>query len=556
MKLENITPKLLSNIVCTIMLGSVSLTHTTVATAATSDVNDQYRTVLKEGDPSQMRPAEVSEAAWKVISTWSTDSTSLLEYMADRDEEFELDRYVDSLTVEHRDGEVLSQVQELDKNVLDLWSEVMAEQAPEDNYYFTRYIINYKPAVFDQWRTQQGAPALSQFLEQNSPQFYAGWYEEYAAPKTKGLSVLEYDPNINPEILNELKSLLSKDPIGGPSYTKSKCSCQMVTPMTGSGHVVTNYPSSQSSWSDTSSDNSGMSKHGLTFNTTAYGAFHSGDGERWSKHKVYGYDATIDHNSTEFYVKMLCADANGYSCNLSNSCSGNLEVRGTYAARYHVKGTAKQIWSKATNSHTSDGAKFAVDLPGAAPEVILFNKAGGGAMSFNTGWDINSVLGTLKAALGITSAILSDNPGSLLDGNLASDLITNIAGMITRSGNEQSVTNTMRARFDSSDVSPFLLQPNEVYHFTLDSQARVKARGYGGYSDSHFEYGSSGAVMYAANHFTCGSEVNAPAPTGLWFYSSQLGPDSNASLRSDVENWLSIQLNKPVNANQAQGVVH
>lgn len=552
MKPKILTSKLLSSIACSILLGSASFGH---ATAATVNPDGQNMSILQE-DYDQMAPAEVSEEAWKVISGWSSDSVSLLEYMADGEEEFELDRYVDNITQKYQSGQILSQVQKLDKNVLDVWPDVMAEQVPEDNYYFTRYIIQFKPDVFDLWRVQQGVMPLTQYLEQNAPQLYTAWYEGFSAPKARGLSVLEYNPEISPEVFNELKFLLAKDPIGGSTYKKKSCSCQMVTPMTSTGQVVTNYPSTPSSGNYSSDDSSGFTKHHLNFDTTAYGAFHSGDGERWSKNKAYGYDATIAHNATEFYVKMLCADANGYSCNLSNSCSGNLEVRGTYAARYHVKGTAKQIWSKATNSHSSDGAKFAVDLPGAAPEVILFNKAGGAAMSYNTGWDINSVLGTLKAALGITSAILSDNPGSLLDGQLASDLISNLVGMITRSGNEASVTNTMRARFDSSDVSPFLLQPNEVYHFTLDSHARVKTRGYGGYSDSHFEYGSSGAVMYAANHFTCGADVNAPTPTGLWFYANQSGPDSSASLQNDVENWLSIQLNKPINASQSQGVVH
>ncbi|UAA37559.1 hypothetical protein KIH87_12655 [Paraneptunicella aestuarii] len=550
MKSKISTSKLLSSIACSILLGSASFGQATAA-----NIDGQNMSILQE-DYDQMAPSQVSAEAWQVISGWSSDSVSLLQFLADGEEEFELDRYVDDVTKEYQAGEILAQVQKLNKSVLDRWEEAMAEQVPEDNYYFTRYIIQYKPEVFDQWSIQQGVMPLTQYLERNAPATYASWYDGYAAPKTKGLSVLEYNPKISAEVLGELKSLLSKDPIGGSPYQKKSCSCQMVTPMTSTGNVVTNYPSTPTSGNYTSDDSSGFEKHHLSFDTTAYGAFHSGDGERWSKNKVYGYDATIAQNSTEFYVKMLCADANGYACNLSNSCSGNLEVRGTYAARYHVKGTAKQIWSKATNSHSSDGAKFAVDLPGAAPEVILFNKAGGAGMSYNTGWDINSVLGTLKAALGITSAILSDNPGSLLDGQLASDLISNLVGMITRSGNEASVTNTMRARFDSSDVSPFLLQPNEVYHFTLDSNSHVKARGYGGYSDSHFEYGSSGAVMYAANHFTCGAEVNAPAPTGLWFYADQLGPDSNASLRNDVETWLSIQLNKPINASQSQGVVH
>ncbi|CAH9057304.1 hypothetical protein PSECIP111854_01970 [Pseudoalteromonas sp. CIP111854] len=508
---------------------------------------------IKKQENGQMLPTQVSAQTWQAISNWSTDSLSLLEFIASNDEEYELNHYIELLTRDHRDGEILRQLKELDTTVLDYWPQAMNEASPEDNFLFTRYIIQYKPAQFVQWLNRYKAISLSQYLEQKAPQLFNAWYEEHAAPKRKGLSILEYNSALPAEVYAELKDLLSKDPSGG---TKSQCACQMITPVTGSGHVVTNYPATPSNWSDYSSDSSGLSKHKLDFKTTAYGAFHSGDGVRWSKHKAYGYDSSINHNSSEFYVKMLCTDAGGFDCNQSNSCTGNLEVRGTYSSRYHVKGTAKQIWSKATNSHAGDGAKFAVDLPGSAPEIVLFNKAGGAAMSYNTGWDINSVLGALKAALGITSAIVSDSPGSLLDGELASDLITNIAGMVTRSGNEKTVNSTMRARFDSSDVSPFLLQPNEVYHFTLDSSARVKARGYGGYSDSHFEYGSSGALMYAANHFTCGTNVTPPTPTGLWFYADQSGPDSNASLRSDVENWLSIQLNKPVSASQSQGIVH
>ncbi|WP_148300832.1 hypothetical protein [Shewanella marina] len=254
---------------------------------------------------------------------------------------------------------------------------------------------------------------------------------------------------------------------------------------------------------------------------------------------------------------MLCVKPSGQACdNLSNTCSGNLEVRGTYASNYHVKGTATQLWSKATNSHSSDGAKFAVDLPGPAPEIILFNKAAGAVMKYQTGWDLNAVMGTLTAALGITSAIINEDVGSLLEADLYNDLISNLAGVITREGNEAIVNLTMKARFDSADVSPFGLQPNEVYHFALDSKARVKARGYGGYSDSHFEYGSSGAVMYAANNFSCSADVNPPAPTGLWFYANQSGPLDLYSLQADVENWLSIHLAMPVNASAQQGVIH
>ncbi|CAM4201696.1 hypothetical protein [Pseudoalteromonas byunsanensis] len=548
MKHTILNAKVLANFACTALLGSATFAY--ASSTVTADTTQTKQVTQEFG---QMTPTTVSETTWRAISNWSTDSLSLLEFIADNDEEYQLNRYIDLLVRDHRDAEVLAQVQALDKNVLDLWSQAMAEASPEDNYLFTRYLAQYKPALFDQWLASNRALTLPEFLNQQSPQLYDTWYSEHAAPKRKGLSVLEYDKTLSGEVYAELKDLLNKLPVGG---SRSQCACQMITPQTGSGHVVTNYPATPSNWSDYSSDNSGLSKHKLDFKTTAYGAFHSGDGERWSKHKVYGYDSSINHNSSEFYVKMLCADTNGYDCNQSNSCSGNLEVRGTYAARFNVTGQAKKIWSKATNSHSGDGAKFAVDLPGGAPEVVLFNKAGGAAMSYNTGWDINSVLGALKAALGITAAIVSDNPGSLLDGQLASDLITNIAGMITRSGNEATVNSTMRARFDSSDVSPFLLQPNEVYHFTLDSNARVKARGYGGYSDSHFEYGSSGAIMYAANQFTCGSNVTPPMPTGLWFYADQSGPDSVASLRSDVETWLSMQLNKPVSAAQPQGIVH
>lgn len=525
----------------------------TTAFAGTVE-NTNHRTTALENDYGAMAPAQVSKQTWQTISAWSTDSLSLLDFMAENDEEAVLNHYIEKLTATYRAEEILSQIKEIDVNALDLWSTVLADHSPEDSYYLARYLIQYKPALFKQWLTMQKMVSLAEFVEINNPRLFEAWFETYAAPKKKGLSVLSYNKEMDPTTYNEIKELLNKDAKGGP---KSACACQMVVPNTGSGTVVTNYPSTPSSPApETSSDNKGMSKHGLNFTSTAYGAFHSGDGERWSKHKAYGYDNTISHNSTEFSVKMLCADKAGFDCNQSNSCSGNLEVRGTYASRFHVKGTARQIWSKATNAHSADGAKFAVDLPGSAPEIVLFNKAGGAAMSFNTGWDINSVLGTIKAALGITAAIVNDNAGSLLDAQLASDLITNIAGIITRSGNEASVNSTMRARFDSSDVSPFLLQPNEVYHFTLDSEAHVKARGYGGYSDSHFEFGSSGAVMYAANHFTCGPNVTAPMPTGLWFYASQSGPDNTASLRSDVEGWLSIQLNQGVNAIQQQGVVY
>ncbi|MCF6436664.1 hypothetical protein [Pseudoalteromonas sp. MMG022] len=548
MKRTILNAKVLANLTCTMLLSSATFAYAGAAEFTNSDQTQQL-----SQEYGQMTPTAVSETTWRAISNWSTDSVSLLEFIADNDEEFELERYVDVLIRDYRDGDVVAQFQALDKTVLDLWSQAMDEASYEDNFLFTRYAAQYKPALFDQWLKNNRALTLAEYLQQQSPQLYETWYNEHAAPKRKGLSVLEYDKTLPSEVYAELKDLLNKLPLGGE---RSQCACQMITPLTSSGHVVTNYPSSPSNWSDYSSDDSGLSKHKLDFKTTAYGAFHSGDGERWSKHKVYGYDSSINHNSSEFYVKMLCADTNGYDCNQSNTCSGNLEVRGTYAARFHVTGQAKKIWSKATNSHSADGAKFAVDLPGAAPEIVLFNKAGGAAMSYNTGWDINSVLGALKAALGITAAIVSDNPGSLLDGQLASDLITNIAGMITRSGNEATVNSTMRARFDSSDVSPFMLQPNEVYHFTLDSNARVKARGYGGYSDSHFEYGSSGAIMYAANQFTCASGVTPPLPTGLWFYADQSGPDSIASLRSDVETWLSMQLNKPVSAGQSQGIVH
>ncbi|AXQ98583.1 hypothetical protein [Pseudoalteromonas piscicida] len=533
MKQRNFTPKLVSLATSTLLLGTISL-----------QAAEEY---------GEMAPSQVSPEAWQAISNWSQDRVSLLEYISDNDEEYELDRYVDSLIRDYRDGEMLSQAKALDQNVLSAWENAFTEQAPEDNFFFTRYLIQFKPTVFEKWTQQQKVPTLSQHLELNAPQLYSTWHKEYAAPKRKGLSVLEYDRTLPSDILAELKELLTKKPIFGP---KSQCSCQMVTPSTSTGQVVTNYPSTQTPWSTSTSDGSGFSKHHAYVNTSAYGAFHSAKGKGWSKNKALSFDNTSAHNSTEFHVKMLCADTGGFACNQSNACSGNLEVRGTYSARYHVTGQAKKIWSKGTNSHATDGAKFAVDLPGAAPEVILFNKAGGAAMGYNTTWNLNSTIGVVKAALGITSAIVNGNPGSLLDGQLADALITNLAGMITRSGNQASVTTTMRARFDSSDVSPFLLQPNEVYHFTLDSKGRVQARGYGGYSDSHYEYGSSGAVMYAANHFTCGSNVNAPAPTGLWFYSSQSGPDSDASLRSDVENWLSVQLNKPVNAGQRQGIIH
>ncbi|MEJ6474172.1 hypothetical protein [Pseudoalteromonas piscicida] len=533
MKQRNFSPKLVSLVTSTLLLASVSL-----------QAAEEY---------GEMAPSQVSPQAWQAISNWSQDRVSLLEYISDNNEEYELDRYVDSLIRDYRDAQMLSQAKALDQNVLSAWENAFPEQVPEDNFLFTQYLIQFKPTVFEKWTQQYKAPTLNQYLAQHAPTLYTTWYEEFAAPKHKGLSVLEYDKALPVEVYAELKELLLKKPIFG---AKSLCACQMITPTTSSGEVVTNYPSTPSATSRSTSDSSGLSKHFAYVNMTAYGAFHSAKGKRWSKHKAHNFDENSEHNSTELYAKMLCTDTSGFACNQSNACSGNLEVRGVYSAKYHVTGEAKKIWSKGTNSHATDGAKFAVDLPGAAPEVILFNKAGGTAMGYNTTWNLNSTIGVIKAALGITSAIVNGNPGSLLDGQLADDLITNLAGMITRSGNQAHVSTTMRARFDSSDVSPFLLQPNEVYHFTLDSKGRVQARGYGGYSDSHYEYGSSGAVMYAANHFTCGSNVNAPAPTGLWFYSSQSGPDSNTSLGSDVENWLSVQLNKPINASQHQGIIH
>ena len=98
MKQRNFTPKLVSLVTSTLLLGSISL-----------QAAEEY---------GEMAPSQVSPEAWQAISHWSQDRVSLLEYISDNDEEYELDRYVDSLIRDYRDGEMLSQAKALDQNVL------------------------------------------------------------------------------------------------------------------------------------------------------------------------------------------------------------------------------------------------------------------------------------------------------------------------------------------------------------------------------------------------------------------------------------------------------
>ncbi|WP_148300833.1 hypothetical protein [Shewanella marina] len=206
----------------------------------------------------EMAPSKVSESTWQIINNWSTDKISLLEYAFEENNPL-VDEYVEVITRKLSGRKLLRQFKAIDKQVLAFWKDAYRDKKPKQSYYLIRYMLWFKPDVFNQWLQQQQQPSLTEFVKHKFPNDYQIWLEQFAAPKTQGLSLLNFDPDMDEQNHREIMSILSKRPLGGE---KSVCSCQMILPSTTSGTVVTNYPATPWSSTYTDNDNSGMKNMG------------------------------------------------------------------------------------------------------------------------------------------------------------------------------------------------------------------------------------------------------------------------------------------------------
>lgn len=343
------------------------------------------------------------------------------------------------------------------------------------------------------------------------------------------------------------------------------CSCQIIVPV-ANGDVTPfiNSPSEHESNTEhyykemRNWPNRDHVKIEESFYTSSHGAFHSGDGYRYRFQGANDHTSSGMTNATELQFQMICINGAGNAC---EGCVGELELRAQYESTAKTRSdSAGSPFSNGARSGAGDGVMLTYDPPGAQEEMVLMNKGVGSSHVNRTTYNAEAFLNLVKNAVQITAAVLSADEGTVAAGNIEGDLmdetIANLLGLIERDGVQGTNVVNMRGVYDTADSSPFQINPNDVYRFAMTSVGAVDMSGFGPYTKSWTDYGSSGLMVYTANNFTCNANTVPPQEQGAWFYADVSGPNSESTLRNNAAAKISAELGVPVNISANMGVVN
>ncbi|MEM7351923.1 MAG: hypothetical protein AAF657_14080 [Acidobacteriota bacterium] len=414
----------------------------------------------------------------------------------------------------------------------------------EDEADFLAYVIESSGQVYEKWQKEDvlAGRTFAEFVERNHPSVVAD-LERIETPADRGMTIADHVREIGREdLLDELYSVL--DTVGGGS---TRCECWTIATF------PRNPDSYPGPWEHEieeeireSSGLFGSKKKELDFDVWGEGAAKDIDFYRKTKRTLWELERTKSTNYTHFRVRMHCTESGvpgGRHCE-GSTCTGELAMRAEYASRVFQKVDVGGIWSKRARVLTSDLAELSYDPPGPAAEMMLFQKGVAVSGDVKTGWSSEAALQIITGAAGIAAIVAGDGTsiGDLLEGDLITNTVNGIIGLITREGEESEHSQDMYVAFDTAGTAPLPLLPNTSHLFRLDTMSHIYNRGYGKESKGWANVDSSHFITAVARNYQCATDVTAPTPQAFWFYDGAGTPHTNNTLRNLVGNFVATEM--------------